>query len=682
MAVRTQKPEETVRIVRPRPVFRVFRPLIVLVIAGGLAPRGAAAEDRVTLPILDAVTLTSSCNDALRRSRAAVADMERLPLAKVSVETVLDRWDKDAIAVEDVIGPVAILNNVHPDKAVRDAADACILEYSSFTTEVFQNEKLYARVRAVKPRSDVEKQLQKDLIENFEDSGVTLVPAKRKRFKEISDELTALSQEFERNVRDNSTKLTFTAEEARGLPEEYLARVKAADGSIQIGFDSPDYVPFMTNAENEAARKRYYVAYQTRGGKRNLEILDKMVALRKELASLYGLPSYAHYVTKRRMVENPETVNKFLEEVSRAVTEAETRDLEELRRLKAETTGQPLEQTRINRWDVSFYSEKLRERKFQIDQEALRKYFPARQSVEWLLDVASKLYGVKFEKAWVPTWHSDVEYYDVTDTASGKRLSGFYLDLYPREGKYKHAAAWPVRGVSLKAGRTPISVLVCNLDRKGLTRDELETLFHEFGHGLHGVLSQTQYNLHSGTSVEGDFVEAPSAIFEEWTRRYESLKTLSARCGDCPPIDKALVDRLNASRRFGQGMAYARQHLYSAYDMSLSGEKPGKVLEVWKQMEGATPLGYVEGTEFPGSFAHIAGGYAAGYYGYMWAEVIALDMVSMYGDDLMNPEVGRRFREAILARGGEEPAKQLVQKFLGRPVRSDAFFAEISGRRN
>lgn len=668
------------RTVSARHAFRALRPLLTGLLLAWALPVGAADPpvERVTLPILDHVTLTASCAQGLQKAKASVAEIEKLPMANVSVKTVLDRWDGDSIALEDVIGPVAILNNVHPDKKVRDAADACILELSSFSTEVYQNEKLFQRIKAVKPSTDVEKKLQKDLLENFEDSGVALPPVKRKRAKQIADELTALEQEFERNVRENATKLTFTPEESKGLPPEFLKRVADAQGNVTIGFDSPDYGPFMTNAENEAARKRYYIGYQTRGGKRNLEILDKQVALRKELAGLYGLPSYAHYVTKRRMVENPETVAKFLEDVSRAVTEAEKRDLEELRKLKAETTKQALGETRINRWDVAYYTEKLRERKFQIDEEELRKYFPAKKSVEWLLDVASKIYGVKFEKAWVPTWHEDVEYYDVADAKTGQRLGGFYLDLYPRDGKFKHAAAWPVRGVSLKTGRSPISVLVCNLDRKGLTRDELETLFHEFGHGLHGVLSQTQYNAHSGTSVQRDFVEAPSQIFEEWTRRYESLKTLSARCSDCPAIDPALVDRLNAARRFGQGMAYARQHLYSAYDMALSSEKPGTSLEVWKQMEGGTPLGYVEGTEFPGAFAHIAGSYASGYYGYMWSEVIALDMVSAYGEDLMNPEVGRRFREAILARGGEESAKQLVEKFLGRPVRSDAFFAEIS----
>lgn len=641
----------------------------------------AVAQDRPTIPILNDVTLTLSCDKALEIGRAHVAEMEKIPLDQLSVENVLDRWDREQIALEDVIGPVAILNNTHPDKKVRDAADQCMLKISSFTTELFQNEKLYERVKAVKTSTPVQAQLQRDLLENFEDAGVSLPAAKRARFKEISDRLTLLSQEFGKNVRENSTKLTFTPTEYKGLPQSYIDRTKNAEGNIVVGFDYPDYVPFMSSSTNEEARKRYFIAYQKRGTPRNLAILDEMVALRGEIASLYGMPTFAHYVTQRRMVENPETVLRFLADVKKAVTAAEKRDIEELRKLKAEMTGQPLAKTKLNRWDAGYYREQLNSSRFKVDQEELRKYFPTKETTDWLIDTTEKLYGVKFERASVPVWHEDVMYFDVKDAATGNFMGGVYLDLFPRDGKYKHAAAWPVRGVSKKAGRTPISVLVTNFDRKGLTHDELETYFHEFGHVLHGVFSETEYNQHAGTSVQRDFVEAPSQIYEEWTRKYATLSTLKSKCPECPAIDQALVDRLDAARRFGSGMDYARQHLYSAFDMALAGAKPGKALDVWAKMEGETPLGYVPGTEFPGAFGHIAGGYAAGYYGYMWSEVVALDMLSAYGNNIMDPAVGQKFRRMILARGGEVPARKLVEAFLGRPVKSDAFFAEIAGTR-
>jgi len=692
----------------------------------------ATIEARATVPIYDAAALNAAAGAALADARRRLAVIERLPLEAVTPESVLDAWDGIAMMLEDAYGAISLLNSVHPEADVRDAGDRALIDESVFMTELFQNEQLYERVRRVVPRTNAQKQLQKDLIEAFEDSGVSLPAKKRDRFKVISERITELAQEFSKNVRENKTVVTFTPDECDGMPQSYLDRVPRDErGNIVVGFDYPDYVPFMSNASNAEARKRYYAANMNRGTERNLEILDEIVALRKEIADLYEVPSFAHYVTKRRMVENPETVTRFLDDVKNGVTEAELRDLRQLAALKAELTGVPVEQARIERWDVVYYRERLREQRYAVDQEALRAYLPTLPTLHWMLDITERLYGISFSPATVPVWHEDVMYYDVDDAATGERIGGIYLDLYPRADKYKHAAAWPVRGVSRKAGRKPISVLVTNFDRVGLTHSELETLLHEFGHVMHGVLSQTEYNQHSGTSVERDFVEAPSQMYEEWASRMESLALMRNHCTTCPMIDESLVQRIRAAAKFGSGVDYGRQLLYASFDMALSGEgvgsresgvgektsepsptpdtrlpnhvgsrEPGAgvgsaassptpdprhptpeshSLRLWKQMEGATPMGYVEGTSFPGTFEHIASGYAAGYYGYMWAKVIALDLISAFGPDVMNAATGRRFRELILSRGSEEPARDLVERFLGRPVSSDAFFAEIRG---
>lgn len=640
----------------------------------------AAPATRTTIPILDANEVSQAAERALARAKELLAEIEAVPLESADTKTILDAWDDTAIVLEDAFGPISLLNSVHPDKDVRDACDVALVQESSFLTSVFQNEGFYQRVLKIAPKSIAERELRKHLIEAFEDSGVSLEAGKRERFKDISERLTELGQEFARNIRENETRLRFTLEECRGLPQSWLDRVTRDDeGNFVVGFDYPDYVPFMMNAHDEEARRRYWTANTLRGTERNLAVLDEIVALRKEIADLYGVPSYAHYVTKRRMVETPETVTRFLEDVRKVVNEAEVRDLGQLSELKAELTGLPVEQARINRWDVSYYRERLRERRYAIDQEELRRYFPTPSTIEWMLDVTQQLYGVRFERGSVPVWHDDVIYLDVLDAASGDPIGGIYLDLYPRDGKYKHAAAWPVRGVSRRSGRKPISVLVTNFNRTGLTHDELETLMHEFGHVLHGVLSRTWYVGHAGTSVERDFVEAPSQMYEEWASRMESLSLLRRHCGECPQIDQSLVDRLRAAKRFGAGIDYGRQLLYAAFDMALSSESPGRALDLWRSMEGATPMGHVDGTQFPGTFEHIASGYAAGYYGYMWAKLIALDFVTAFGADIMNRETGRRFRELILSRGSEEPAREMVERFLGRPVASDAFFDHIRG---
>ena len=637
---------------------------------------------RITLPILDAVTLEATCRQLLADAREAFDRLAALPMNAVSPAAVLDEWDRIAIALENIEGPIAILNNVHPDKAVRDAADDAVRQLARFQVEIFQNEALFARVSAVQPVTPIETQFRKDLVEAFEDTGVSLAPDRRARTKAIAERLTALSQEFARNLRDNTTRMPFAPADMLGLPEAYLSRQPRDEaGNYLLSFDYPDFNPFMANAESEDARRRYYVGYLNRGSARNLDILDEVVALRRELAELYELPSYAHFVLRRRMAETPEAVERFLAEVKTAVDEAERRDLDELRALKATRVRQSAADVVVHRWDLSFLSERLREERYRVDQESLRRYFPPGPTLAWLLDVSASLYGLRFDEARVPVWDDDVRYFDVHDAETGTFIGGIYFDLYPREGKFPHAAAWPVRGVSRKAGRTPISVLVTNFDRRGLTHDEVKTLFHEFGHILHGVLSETTYNFHAGTSVQRDFVEAPSQIFEEWTRRLESLARLREASPDTPPIDAGLVERLDAARRFGQGLLYARQWLYASFDLSLTGPTPGPAMAVWERMEAASLLGHVPGTAFPGTFGHIVGGYAAGYYGYMWAEVLALDMLSAFGDDVMNGDVGRRFRREVLSRGGEVPAAELVRRFLGRPVNADAFFKEIVGER-
>ncbi len=631
-----------------------------------------APGKRATIPILTADDVASSAAAALAEARRRFDLIASLPIESLEATEVLERWDDASIVLEDAFGPIALLNSVHPDAAVRDAADRALIDESVFATELFQNEKLFERVRRLSPASGAQKQLRKDLIESFEDSGVALPAGKRQRFREISERLTALGQEFAKNIRENKTVLHFTPEECAGLPQAYLDRVpKDGEGNIVVGFDYPDYVPFMMNSASEAARRRYYIANTNRGTPRNIEILDEIVALRKEIAQLYEVPSFAHYVTKRRMVENPETVARFLDEVKNAVTDAELRDLDPLQRIA--------EKPKIERWDMMYYRERLRERRYAVDQEALRKYFPTVGALHWVLDITERLYGIRFEEASVPTWHPDVLYLDVKDAGTGDLIGGIYLDLYPRADKYKHAAAAPVRGVSRRAARKPISALLTNFNHEGLTHDEVETLLHEFGHVLHGVLSQTEYNQHSGTSVERDFVEAPSQMYEEWANRMESLALLREHCAGCPALDASLVSRIRAAKKFGTGIDYGRQHLYAAFDMALSSAEPGECLEVWKSMEAATPMGHVEGTSFPGTFEHIASGYAAGYYGYMWAKVIALDLVTAFGKDLMDPVTGRRFRDEILSRGSEEPARDLVERFLGRPVSSEAFFQEIRG---
>ncbi len=649
----------------------------------------AAEPVRPRIPSWDAAAIEGLCDAKLADFRATKAAME----AKKGSQGVFDEWNALSIAVRDLQGPLSIIANTSTDKATRDAADACQLKHTPFATELFQTEALYQRVQAAKPVDAIQVQYRQDLIEQFEDRGITLSPDKRERVKAINNQVTELAQQFAKNIREDETRVVMTPAEMAGLPDSYIKAQKTdGQGNYVLPLANPSYLPFLQLATSEEARRRYWRARADQGTRANIDLLNRAIALRLELARLYGYPDFATFVVKRRMAGTPANVYKFLGDVKAAVGEPEKKEIAELRRMKADDVKRPLEQVTINRWDVTYYQEKLRKARYDVDQEALRKYFQTEASVAYTLRIAQTLYGVQFVKSDAPTWHPDVRVYDVFDVGADGRqgafVGTFYLDLFPRDGKYTHAAAWPVRQVSTLAKqadapgyRTPISVLVTNFDRTGLNHEEFETLLHEFGHVLHGVLSKTRYADHAGTAVKRDFVEAPSQMFEEWARREEALKLFAEVCKDCPQLTREQIDRIDAARTYGRGVRYARQWFYATYDMSLTTPQPPDALESWYALEGATPLGTVPGTMFAASFGHLMGGYAAGYYGYMWSEVLALDMLSGFHGKLMNPADGRRYREMILARGGEEPPEKLVTRFLGREPNSEAFFLELAGKR-
>lgn len=652
--------------------------LVAAVLAlGGLAQAKPPGE--VWQPEADVIG--AQCDAAIAQAKRDIAGLEGLPLKQAGKQTVLLAWNRFSTGLDDVGNPIYLLSEVSPKPEVRKAAEECVLKLSALENQIYQSVALYQRFKSLVLADPVDKMAQQILLEQFEDRGVNLPEDKRGRARAIFDRLDKLQQDFARNLRDNKTNLKFSQEELKGVPEDFLATAKRDEqGRYLIGFDYPEVDAVMGYAENAEVRRRYQFEFSRRGSEMNLAILGEVVKLRKELATLHGYPSYAHWSTRRKMVERPEVVDKFLADVASRVEEVEKRELAQLTQEKARHTGEA--GADIRRWDVTFYQQRLKKARYSVDPQVVRQQFPTEPTITWLMQVTSRLYGIEFRRnVKLPVWHPDVRGYDVHDRGSGKYLATFYLDLFPRDGKYKHAAAFGLRGASALAGRTPVSALVTNFRRDGFDQNELETLFHEFGHVMHNVLSKTRYTWLAGTAVRRDFVEAPSQMYEEWARRPESLRLFNEACPRCKPIDMQLIQRMDAARLYGQGIKYARQRLYAAYDMALASENPRDPMQLWTEMEEKTPLGHVAGTQFPGSFAHIVGGYAAGYYGYMWSEVLALDMLSPFGQNLMDAKVGQRYRHIILENGGEIPPMQLVQRFLGRPPSPEAFFQEITGQR-
>ena len=637
------------------------------------APARAPGPDFPQYASAEALKL--ACDSSLVQANTQLRQIER----RTANGPWLAAYDAFSAKLEDLSNPIQFLSAVHPDKALRDASEACELRWNDFSSSLGQNERIYRALRAIKPRDPADRLLQKTLIESFDDAGVGLPPAQRARAKQLNDRIAELGQSFERNIRDANLRVAFTLAELQGVPVAVWQGAKRdAEGRVLLGLDNPSYEPVVQFAESSVARERMWRAKTNEGGEPNLKLLAEITQLRKAYASLQGATSWAEFVLRRRMAETPARAISFLGEVKNAVQQRERTELEELRLAKAAHLLLAPEAVKLDRWDVTFYTERVRLERYAVDQEAFRAYFPPQASLQFALRLIERLMGVRYQRIeGAAAWHPEVQTYAVSDAASGKPLGTLWVDMYPREGKYNHAAVWGLRSASLVQQRVSQAALVVNFNRQGLTLDELHTLLHELGHAVHNNLSATRRALQAGTSVKHDFVEAPSQMLEDWVLDKRVLKLFAEVCPACIPVPDALMDQAVAASHYGKGVRASRQQLQASYDLALYGPEPLDPLALWAQMEGDTPLGHVPGTMFPSRFAHIATNYSAGYYGYLWSLVVAMDLRTAFAADKLDPAVGKRYRDLILANGSQRPAQVLVHDFLGRDFNAKAFFDDL-----
>jgi thimet oligopeptidase len=620
----------------------------------------------------NAAALEAACTKHLATARAAVRKLE----AQAPGPRWLAAYDDINALVEDLSGPVYLLTNVHPDKPMRDASEACELRWQDFASTLGQNEKLYKAARQFKPRDAIDRELLKNTQEGFEDAGVSLPSAQRQRAKTIQDRITELGQAFEKNIRDTDVKLAFSEAELKGVPEGVWKDAKRdAEGRVLLGLDYPTSVPVLQSAVSGVARERMWRAKQNEGGESNLKLLAEIAKLRLEYAQLFGFKSYADFTLRRRMAENTGKAKAFLEDVRVAVTEREKREIDELREAKAKDLGKPVADVKLERWDVNYYSERTKRERYSVDQDAFRAYLPPEESLALVMRIIEKTMAVKYTRVpGVKLWHPDAQAFVASDVKTGKPLATLYVDAYPREGKYNHAAVLSFRTASTRLKRTPQAALMVNFDRKGLSLDEFETLLHEFGHAVHSNLGAMR---HSSGNVLRDFVEAPSQMLEDWVYEPRVMALMRDVCATCKPVPDELLAKAKVAERYGKGVQYARQQLFASFDLALHDADAPEPMALWTKMEGASVLGHVPGTMFPAGFSHVATGYAAGYYGYLWSEVVAADLRTAFGNDKLDAKVGQRYRDTVLANGSQMPPQQLVRAFLGRESNPKAFFEDL-----
>ena len=595
--------------------------------------------------------------------------------------------------------PVSHMNSVVNSDELREAYNACLPKLSAYATEMGQNADLYRAYKAVQESDRSLDAAQKKMLENilrdFHLSGVDLPPAQKQRYKEISERLSTLTSEFSENLLDAThawTKQITDESELAGLPPSALdlarqtAQQRDMDGWL-LTLEFPSYYPVMTYADNRDLRYEMYRAYSTRASDQgpnageydNSVLMDEILALRHEAALLLGFANYAERSLAKKMAESPQQVLDFLNDLARRSKPQAEQEFADLESWAREEHGVD----RLEAWDVAYYSEKLRQARYNISQEELKPYFPQQMVVQGMFDVVSRLFDVSIRQTdGVDTWHPDVLFYEIRDTDAGELIGQFYLDLYARPKK--RGGAWmdecAVRFRTADYMQTPVAYLTCNFsppvgDKPALlTHDEVETLFHEFGHGLHHMLTRIDYPGVAGINgVAWDAVELPSQFLENWCWEREALEVVSGHYETGEEIPDDLYERMIAAKNFQSAMQMMRQLEFALFDfrlhMEYDPEKGGRVLEFAEAVrEQVAVVRPPEWNRFAHGFSHIfAGGYAAGYYSYKWAEVLSADAFSLFEEKgVFNVEAGRAFRENILEKGGSADAMDLFVAFRGR----------------
>ncbi|MDI3431629.1 oligopeptidase A [Aeromonas sp. V90_14] len=643
----------------------------------------------------------------------AIADCKQ-KISDVLAQRDPHTWDSLIAPLEEVNdrlariwSPVSHLNSVLNSEALRAAHDACLPLLSEFQTYVGQHEGLYQAYRELAESDDFpllsgaqRKEIQNTL-RDFRLSGIGLPAEAQQRYGEIQARLSELASRFSNNVLDATqgwSKLVTDEAELAGLPQSaqaaarQLAELKGKEGWL-FTLDIPSYLPVMMYADNRALRAELYEAFTTRASDQgpnagkwdNSAIMTELLALRRELAKLLGFANYAELSLATKMADKPEQVVNFLTDLAAKSLPQGKAELEEIRAFAAEQHGQ----RELAAWDLAYYAEKLKQHKFSISDEQLRPYFPASKVVKGLFEVVKRVFGMKVrERLGIDTWHPDVRFYDIFDAEDELRGS-FYLDLYARE--HKQGGAW----MDVCLGRRyrqdgslqkPVAYLTCNfngpVDGKPalFTHNEVVTLFHEFGHGIHHMLTRIDVAGVAGINgVAWDAVELPSQFLENWCWESEALAFISGHHETGEPLPADLLEKMLTARNFQAAMQMLRQlefalfdfRLHQEFDPASADQIPALLNEVRSQVAVMTPPAF---NRFQHSFSHIfAGGYAAGYYSYKWAEVLSADAFSRFEEEgIFNPATGQSFLKNILEKGGSKEPMELFRAFRGREPQVDA----------
>jgi len=648
-------------------------------------------------PSIPALRFDLSRPEMRQAYREASAALDGALAGIVAAPVPQANYANTVLAQEKAVGdyvramiPLVFNAHVSPDKGVRMTAQAIEKVMNRRFVELGQRKDIYERVEAAAAKGEAldaaDQKLLDKTLRDYRDSGLGLDDEKRERLKAIQRKLNDLSSRFEININESKDWLEVDEDGLAGLPADYKAGLeKTAEGKYKVGLDYPSYVPFMRYARNGELRKALNHKYENRAMPENLPLLKEGLELRRELAVLLGHKDYPTMALKDRMAKTPQRVADFLSRLTDKVRERAKAELAAVLEVKRRDDPSA---TEVGDHERGFYSRILREERYSYDAEEVRQYFPVDRVVSGVMKVYQRILGVTFrEVEGGPVWHPDVRLFEIVDTKTRKLIGHFYLDLYPREGKYTHAAAFPLlMGRAIPGGYDQTAAaMVANFPKAIpgkpalLPHAEVETFFHEFGHLMHQTLTKARHMSFSGTSVALDFVEAPSQMLENFAWEREVLDEISGRWDTGEKLPDALFKKMTAARRFNEGVMTLQQIAMAAADMALHSLVPADPsAEFNRVVADITGMPGAPGGNSAASFGHLMGGYGAGYYSYLWSLVFASDIYSAFqAEGPLNPSVGGRYRRDILETGSERSEEESLKAFLGREPNEDAFMRSL-----
>jgi thimet oligopeptidase len=664
-------------------------------------PAAAKANAILTIPDWEQTpqAVEASMKEAITRANKALDQIGAQDLGKVTFKSTVVALDDLTYPVETAANRATIIKEANTNPAMRAAAENAIKAYQDWAVGIDYREDVYKAIKAfadTRPKlTGEDEKLLNETLRDYRRAGLELPPDQRKDVEQLRKELSKLGTDFDTNIVNAKAPVMFTKADLDGLPDSFFD----APG-VRIGDDAYTVMANVTwqfntveeNAKNEATRKQLYLIRETLAKDTNVPVLNQMLELRNKIALRLAYKSWDDYQTEVKMAKTGANAEKYISELITGIQPKFESEVAELQKMKAADTNDP--NAKIEVWDWRYYANQRDKQKYAVDKEALRVYFPFQKVLDGMFNIYQNIFGLKFEKIAAPyKWIDDLQLYMVSDSTTGEPLGMFYLDMFPREGKFNHFAEFEIIGGKLLSGgkyQRPTVALLCNFpppsaDKPSLmAHQDVETLFHEFGHALHSIATHAKYGRFAGTHVPGDFVEAPSQMLQNWVWDKKVLDTFAADYRDpSKNIPAEIIKKMNDAKLANAGVFYRRQFAFALLDLALHGQHPEDdsydCVAISNPILEKVFLPIDPSTTFVSYFGHL-NGYDAGYYGYAWADAIAADMATIFEkakNGYLDKQAGMKLRREIYEPGDSRDVAVSAEKFLGRKQSIQPFLKKI-----